>query len=75
VRRGLGFTIAGVTTGLVGALGMGRTIAGLLYGVSSTDPETLVSVSVMLAAVSFVASYIPARRAAKVDPKVASRYE
>lgn len=75
MRQGLGFTIAGVATGVVGAPGMGRIMAGLLYGVSSTDPETVVSVSVMLAAASFVASYVPARCAAKVDPMVALRYE
>jgi putative ABC transport system permease protein len=75
VRQGMGLTIAGVAAGLAGALGMGHFIAGLLYGVKSTDPATLAGVSLTLIAASLIASYIPARRATKVDPMVALRYE
>jgi len=71
----MGLTMAGVALGLTGALGLGRFIAGLLYGVKSTDPATLVVVSLVLIAASLAASYFPARRAMKVDPMVALRYE
>ena len=75
VGQGMGLTLVGVAIGLIGALCMGRFIASLLYGVKSTDPATLAVVSSILIAVSLMASYIPARRATKVDPMVALRYE
>ena len=60
--------LIGVSLGLAGALALTRVISGLLYGVSQTDPVTLIAVSILLAAVALGAGYIPARRATRVDP-------
>ncbi|HUI41217.1 MAG TPA: FtsX-like permease family protein, partial [Terriglobia bacterium] len=75
VRQGLGMTLAGVVFGVGGAWVLTRFLAGFLYGVRPTDPATFVVVSAVLVAVSMLASYIPARRATRVDPMVALRYE
>jgi predicted permease len=65
----------GICLGLVGAMLLARSIASLLYGITPFDTATFASVSLVLAVVAFLASYIPARRAANVDPMVALRYE
>ena len=72
---GVVLTVIGLVFGLSGMLALSRLLSSLLYGVTPTDPMTFVTVSVLLGAVAFLASYIPARRATKVDPTVALRYE
>jgi predicted permease len=75
VRHGLTLAVAGVVLGWVGALGLGRFLEGVLYGVTPTDSATLAGVTMTLLAVAVVASWIPARRAASVDPVVTLREE
>jgi putative ABC transport system permease protein len=73
VVRGLSLTIAGIGGGMVVALLATRALQGLLFGVEALDAATFVSVSVLLAAVATLASWLPARRAARVDPVIAMR--
>ena len=75
VRHGMMLAIVGVVLGTVGALLLTRFLAGMLYGVSATDPTTLLSVATLLIGVAALASYIPARRAMRGDPMVALKYE
>jgi putative ABC transport system permease protein len=71
VGTGAKLTAAGVLVGLVGAFGLTRLMAGLLYGVSAIDPLVYTTISALLAATALLASYLPARRAAKVNPVIA----
>jgi len=75
VRQGMALALTGVLVGTGGALLLTRFLSSMLYGVGVNDPLTLFSVSTLLSGVAALASYIPARRAMKVDPMVALRYE
>jgi putative ABC transport system permease protein len=74
-RQGLMIAVVGAVVGIVAALGLTRVMASFLYGVSAHDPLTYVVVSLLITAVALLACYLPARRATKVDPMVALRYE
>jgi ABC-type antimicrobial peptide transport system permease subunit len=73
VGQGMRLAFAGLVIGIAGALAATRLMRGLLYGVSATDPTTFVSIALLLAAVAFLASWIPARRALASEPTAALR--
>src|SRR6185503_6081113 len=75
LRQGGKLAVAGAVLGVVGSLLAGRVMSSLLFAVSTTDLLTYIAVGILLVAVTLVATFIPARRAAKVDPMVALRYE
>jgi len=75
VSQGFKIGLLGLGVGAIAALALTQFMSSLLFGVSSADPMTFLCVALLLGMVAFLASYIPARRAAKVDPMVALRYE
>ncbi len=75
IGQGMGMTVVGIMIGLVGTLGISWVLKSQLFGISATDPFTFLGVAFVLSLVAFAACYVPARRAARVDPMVALRYE
>ena len=75
VRQGAVLAVAGLVIGLAGAFGLTRLMATMLFGVKPADPLTFSAVALLLAAVALLASYLPARRATRVQPVTALRYE
>ncbi|HEV2806263.1 MAG TPA: ABC transporter permease [Chthoniobacterales bacterium] len=71
IRQGMALTVIGVVVGLAGAFALTRLIANLLFGVAATDPLTFVAIPLLLLLVALIACYLPARRAARLDPKIA----
>jgi putative ABC transport system permease protein len=75
VRQGMSVALAGMAIGLAGAFVLSRLMRGLLFGVDATDPLTFTAIAGVLTFVALLASYVPARRAARIDPIVSLRTE
>jgi len=75
IAQGVGLSAVGTVVGILAALAITRYLASLLYGVRPDDPLTFAAVAILLGIVAVLACYIPARRATRVDPLVALRYE
>jgi ABC-type antimicrobial peptide transport system permease subunit len=75
LEKGSNVLTIGLVVGILGSLGLTRLMATLLYGVGARDPATMLLVGAVLALVAVIACYVPARRATKIDPLLAVRYE
>jgi ABC-type antimicrobial peptide transport system permease subunit len=75
VTQGMVLALAGVAIGLAAAFGLARLITAFLFGVTAKDPVVFAGVPILLTAIAFLAVWLPARRASRVDPLVALRYE
>lgn len=75
LKRGIILALIGVGIGLAGAIGLSKVLASILYGISATDPVTLISAAVIMVAVALMACFFPARKATKVNPLTSMRYE
>ena len=75
IGQGMGFALAGIVTGLAAALGLTRLMASLLYDVKPNDPQTFAAVGVALGAAALLACWVPALKAAWIDPVISLRYE
>jgi ABC-type antimicrobial peptide transport system permease subunit len=75
LREGLVLTLVGLMVGLLLGLGVAKVAASMLYGVRPVDPASIIVTVALLGAAALLAGYLPARRAARVDPMVALRYE
>jgi putative ABC transport system permease protein len=75
MREGMRLALLGLIAGIAGAFGVGRILASLLHEVKPGDPLIFIATAVLLAAVAMIACYVPARRAARLDPMTALRHE
>jgi putative ABC transport system permease protein len=75
IRQGMALTATGLAVGLVASIAATRALASLLYGVSATDVSTFAEVLLLLAALAWLASFVPARKATRIDPMLAMRYD